>query len=93
MVTWVFFGAAFIALASIAVSFALGSLRGGAAFIGAAWLILLAMWLQHWIVSARPGYNAGPGGGLGIIMMTMFALGVAIGTAAFGVLAAWWKNK
>ena len=60
---------------------------------GAAWLILLAMWLQHWIVSARPGYNAGPGGGLGIIMMTMFALGVAIGTAAFGVLAAWWKNK
>ena len=30
---------------------------------------LTYIWIEHWVVSSRPGYKEGPGGGLGILLV------------------------
>jgi amino acid permease len=93
LLPWILFPAVWLTIFSILVSGAFGSLRGGMAFILAAWLVVLAIWLQHWFVSSQPGYNAGPGGGLGVIFMSMITIGIALGTVSFGIIATWWTRK
>src|SRR5262245_25460246 len=85
--------AIFVTVASTLVSVGVGSWRGGAAFIVAAWLVVLAIWAQHWIVSSRPDYQGVPGEGLGLVFMGTIAIGIAVGTVAFGILATWWARK
>jgi hypothetical protein len=49
--------------------------------------------VQHWVVSSRPGYNSGPAGGLGLVLMGSITIGVALATIAFAVVATWWTRK
>jgi hypothetical protein len=43
---------------------------------------LTVLWVQHWIVSARPDYNEGPGGAIGIgiflVVTAAFTIGVSV---------------
>lgn len=40
---------------------------------------VLAIWIQHWIVSSRPDYNEGVGAALGIAFFYIVTLGFAAG--------------
>lgn len=42
---------------------------------------MLALWVQHWILSSRPDYNEGPGGAIGIAFFLTIALGFSAGVA------------
>lgn len=90
---WTVVPALFVLVVAILVSAAFGSLRAGVAILVAAWIVVAAVWAQHWIVSARPAHNEGPGAWLGLILFTMVTLGVGIGTVAFAFVAAWWTKK
>lgn len=45
---------------------------------------LAVLWIQHWIVSARPDYNEGPGGfiGIGIFLVVTVAFAIGVGVRA-----------
>lgn len=49
---------------------------------------LAVLWIQHWIVSARPDYNEGPGGGIGIGIFLAVTVGFAVGVGVRAVTLA-----
>ena len=57
---------------------------------------LTAIWLQHWIVSQRPGYDEGVGGAIGVAIFFGITLGVASGVlvraATLGLSARGWSG-
>jgi len=46
--------------------------------------LLAALWVQHWIVSSRPDYHEGAGGGIGLAIWTLITAGFAVGVAVRG---------
>ncbi|WP_354254857.1 hypothetical protein [Bradyrhizobium sp. F1.13.3] len=46
--------------------------------------LLAALWMQHWIVSSRLGYNEGPGGGIGVAFWAVVTTGFATGVLVRG---------
>jgi hypothetical protein len=46
--------------------------------------MLAALWIQHWIVSSRPDYHEGAGGGIGVAFWALVTTGFATGVAVRG---------
>jgi hypothetical protein len=52
--------------------------------------LLTALWAQHWYVASLPGYKEGPGGALGIIIVSIWTAGFAIASLAYIAGLIWW---
>lgn len=46
--------------------------------------LLAALWIQHWIVSSRPDYHEGAGGGIGLAFAAIVTVAFVTGTAVRG---------
>jgi drug/metabolite transporter (DMT)-like permease len=54
---------------------------------------LIWLWDQHDRAMQAPGYNEGPGGGLGIALVAMFTCAYAIAAVLYAAGLLWLKNR
>jgi hypothetical protein len=54
---------------------------------------LIWLWLDHWHATQMPHYKEGPGGGLGIVLVTIWTFGFAIASTSYIVGLIWWRSQ
>ena len=54
---------------------------------------LTALWVQHWHAASLPAYKEGPGGALGIFIVSVWTIGFAIASIAYVVALIWWRAR
>jgi hypothetical protein len=55
--------------------------------------LLTALWVQHWYTASLPGYKEGPGGGLGIFIVSIWTTGFAIASVTYIAGLIWWHGR
>ena len=55
--------------------------------------LLAALWVQHWYVASLPGYKEGPGGALGIFIVSVWTAGFAIASLTYVAGLIWWHAR
>ena len=71
----------------------LPSRRWVKAFIALIWIVFAGLWAQHFHESSQPGYDSGPGGGLGLIIALLATMGIVIGTIFYAVALCWYDKR
>jgi hypothetical protein len=62
-------------------------------FIAAVGGVLIWLWLDHWHATRMPHYKEGPGGGLGIALVSIWTFGFAIASTTYIAGLIWWRSR
>ena len=63
------------------------------AFIALIWIVFAGLWVQHFYESSQPGYDSGPGGGLGLAIACVVTTAIVIGTIFYAVALSWYDKR
>ena|ERR1043166_10262698 len=79
--------------ALIGMTLVFPSRRWVQAFIALICVVFAGLWAEHFHESSQPGYDSGPGGGLGLVIACLATMAIVIATILYAAALAWYDKR